>query len=500
MRDLKSVQPLADFDWNAAEEEHAKYAADEKEKMSEAYDKTFNQIGDQQVVEGVVVAKDNREVIVNIGFKSDGIIPLNEFRYNPDLKVGDKVEVFVVQKEDAGGQLRLSHKDARILKSWERVNQAYESHEIINGYVKSRTKGGLIVDVFGIEAFLPGSQIDVKPIRDYDVFVDKVMEFKVVKINNEYKNVVVSHKALIEDEIEAQKAEIIAKLEKGQVIENVPVTRLSSHKASVNIMYGCDKFCTYCIVPYTRGKQRSRKMSEILKEVQQLKDEGYKEITLLGQNVNAYGKDMDNEQDFATLLEEVAKIGIPRVRFTTSHPWDFSEEMIDIIAKYDNIMPFIHLPLQSGDDDVLKLMGRRYTKESYLALYDKIVNTIPNVSVSTDIIVGFPNETDEQFEHTLDVVRYCKYDNAFTFIFSARPGTPASRMHDSIDMETKRKRLATLNKTWNDFALEKNKAYVGRTVTVLVDGPSKKNENVYSGYTDTQKLVNFKGEIIPCFI
>lgn len=282
----------------------------------------------------------------------------------------------------------------------------------------------------------------------------------------------------------------------GEVYENLPVHRFGTFKAWVNIMYGCDKFCTYCIVPYTRGKQRSRKMSEILKEVQQLKDEGYKEITLLGQNVNAYGKDMDNEQDFATLLEEVAKIGIPRVRFTTSHPWDFSEKMIDIIAKYDNIMPFIHLPLQSGDDDVLKLMGRRYTKESYLALYDKIINTIPNVSVSTDIIVGFPNETDEQFEHTLDVVRYCKYDNAFTFIFSARPGTPASRMKDSIDMETKRKRLAKLNKTWNDLALEKNKAYVGRTVTVLVDGPSKKDENVYSGYTDTQKLVNFKGKNI----
>lgn len=280
----------------------------------------------------------------------------------------------------------------------------------------------------------------------------------------------------------------------GEVYENLPVHRFGTFKAWVNIMYGCDKFCTYCIVPYTRGKQRSRKMSEILKEVQELKDEGYKEITLLGQNVNAYGKDMDNEQDFATLLEEVAKIGIPRVRFTTSHPWDFSDQMIDIIAKYDNIMPFIHLPLQSGDDDVLKLMGRRYTKESYLALYDKIIHTIPNVAVSTDIIVGFPNETDEQFEHTLDVVRYCKYDNAFTFIFSARPGTPASCMHDSIDMETKRKRLARLNKTWNDLALEKNKAYIGRTVTVLVDGPSKKDENVYSGYTDTQKLVNFKGE------
>lgn len=234
MRDLKNVQPLADFDWNAIGNEHTAYATEEKEKLSEAYDKTFNQIGDQQVVEGVVVAKDSREVIVNIGFKSDGVIPLNEFRYNPDLKVGDKVEVFVVQKEDAGGQLKLSHRDARILKSWDRVNQAYESQEIINGYVKSRTKGGLIVDVFGIEAFLPGSQIDVKPIRDYDQFVDKVMEFKVVKINNEYKNVVVSHKALIEDEIEAQKAEIIAKLEKGQVLEGT-VKNITSYGAFIDL-------------------------------------------------------------------------------------------------------------------------------------------------------------------------------------------------------------------------------------------------------------------------
>ncbi len=234
MRDLKNVQPLSDFDWNAAEEEHAKYSGEEKAQLEEAYGKTFSQVGDQQVVEGVVVAKDNREVIVNIGFKSDGVIPLNEFRYNPDLKVGDKVEVFVVQKEDAGGQLKLSHRDARILKSWDRVNKAYEDQEIINGYVKSRTKGGLIVDVFGIEAFLPGSQIDVKPIRDYDVFVDKVMEFKVVKINNEYKNVVVSHRALIEDEIESQKAEIIAKLEKGQVLEGT-VKNITSYGVFVDL-------------------------------------------------------------------------------------------------------------------------------------------------------------------------------------------------------------------------------------------------------------------------
>lgn len=280
MRDLKNVQPLADFDWNAAEEEHARYAADEKEKMSEAYDKTFNQIGDQQVVEGVVVAKDNREVIVNIGFKSDGIIPLNEFRYNPDLKVGDKVEVFVVQKEDAGGQLKLSHKDARILKSWERVNQAYESHEIINGYVKSRTKGGLIVDVFGIEAFLPGSQIDVKPIRDYDVFVDKVMEFKVVKINNEYKNVVVSHKALIEDEIEAQKAEIIAKLEKGQVLEGT-VKNITSYGVFVDLG-GVDGLIHITDLSWGRIQHPEEivKLDEKIKVVILDFDEGKKRIAL----------------------------------------------------------------------------------------------------------------------------------------------------------------------------------------------------------------------------
>jgi small subunit ribosomal protein S1 len=234
MRDLKNVQPLADFDWNTVGEQEFSYSAEQHQEMTAAYDKTFNQIGDQQVVEGIIVAKDNREVIVNIGFKSDGVIPLSEFRYNPDLKVGDKIEVFVVQKEDAGGQLILSHKNARILKSWDRVNEAFDSQEIINGYVKSRTKGGLIVDVFGIEAFLPGSQIDVKPIRDYDVFVDKVMEFKVVKINHEYKNVVVSHKALIEDEIEAQKAEIIARLEKGQVLEGI-VKNITSYGVFIDL-------------------------------------------------------------------------------------------------------------------------------------------------------------------------------------------------------------------------------------------------------------------------
>ena len=217
--DYKNVQPIADFDW-AAIDKKEEVKSDQVKEMTEKYEQTFKSFTEQEVIEGTIVSISDREAVVNIGFKSDGVIPASELRYNPDFKVGDKIEVYVESQEDSNGQLLLSHKKARILKSWERVNQAYESQEIITGYVKSRTKGGLIVTVFdNIEAFLPGSQIDVKPIRDYDVFVDKTMEFKVVKINHEYKNVVVSHKALIEDEIEAQKAEIISHLEKGQVLE-----------------------------------------------------------------------------------------------------------------------------------------------------------------------------------------------------------------------------------------------------------------------------------------
>lgn len=278
----------------------------------------------------------------------------------------------------------------------------------------------------------------------------------------------------------------------GDVIENLPVRRFGKHKAWVNIMYGCDKFCTYCIVPYTRGKERSRQMEDILEEVRTLKEEGYREITLLGQNVNAYGKDLGIEGGFAKLLEETAKTGIDRIRFTTSHPWDFSDAMIEVIAANDNIMPFIHLPVQSGDSDILRIMGRRYTIEDYKRLFDKIMAKIPNCAVSTDIIVGFPNETDEQFEHTMDIVDHCKFDNAFTFIYSPREGTPAARMDDNVAMDVKQKRLARLNERWNQYALEKNKAYEGRVVQVLVDGPSKKNESAYSGYTDTNKLVNFE--------
>ena len=232
--DYKNVQPLSDFDWNAVEEKAGKIKQQSGEK-NDAYEKSFNAFTEQEVIEGTIVAINDREVVVNVGAKSDGVIPAGEVRYNPDLKPGDKIEVFVESQEDANGQLMLSHKKARILKSWERVNQAYDNQEIITGYVKSRTKGGLIVTVFeNIEAFLPGSQIDVKPIRDYDVYVDKTMEFKVVKINHEYKNVVVSHKALIEDEIEAQKAEIISHLEKGQVLEGV-VKNITSYGVFVDL-------------------------------------------------------------------------------------------------------------------------------------------------------------------------------------------------------------------------------------------------------------------------
>lgn len=276
----------------------------------------------------------------------------------------------------------------------------------------------------------------------------------------------------------------------GNVYENVDYKRDSDIKAWVNIQYGCDKFCTYCIVPYTRGKQRSRRSCEILKEVQNLKDQGYKEITLLGQNVNAYGKEYEDEISFAELLRKVSDIGIERIRFVTSHPWDFTDEMINAIAERDNIMPYIHLPLQSGSSRILKLMGRRYTKEEYIELYDKIKNTVPNCSITTDIIVGFPNETDSDFEETLEVVNHCKYDSAFTFIYSPREGTPAAKMEDKVDMKTKEDRLHKLNELINSYSNAANQKYLNKVVPVLIEGISEKDSNKVFGYTDTMKLVN----------
>ena len=280
----------------------------------------------------------------------------------------------------------------------------------------------------------------------------------------------------------------------GEVIENIPVKRDSKYKAWVNIMYGCDKFCTYCIVPYTRGKQRSREPQYIIEEVKELVKNGYQEVTLLGQNVNAYGKDLNLNYDMSNLLEDVAKTGINRIRFVTSHPWDFNDSMIEVIKKYDNIMPYIHLPLQSGSDSILKLMGRRYTKKSYLELYNKLKSALPHSSITTDIIVGFPNETVEDFNETLDVVNKCKFDGAYTFIFSPRVGTPAAKMADNVTLEEKNERLYKLNELINKYSKEANDSYLNKIVPVLIEGPSEKDDSMLMGYTDTMKLVNVKAD------
>ena len=285
---------------------------------------------------------------------------------------------------------------------------------------------------------------------------------------------------------------------RGEIIEDLPSKRFTPFKAWVNIMYGCDKFCSYCIVPYTRGQERSRDMEDILKEIKDLIAEGYKEVCLLGQNVNAYGKDLGMEEGFATLLEAVAKTGIKRIRFMTSHPYNFTDHAIEIMGQYQNIMPYVHLPLQSGSDTILKKMNRRYTSEDYKVLFDKLKKAIPGCAFTTDIIVGFPNESDEDFLKTLEMVDYCKYDNAFTFIYSRREGTPAASMEDTIAPEVKEKRLAILNKKVGEYAHLANERFLDQVVEVLVDGPSKKDPSVFSGYTKENKLVNFKGEGVKC--
>lgn len=295
-------------------------------------------------------------------------------------------------------------------------------------------------------------------------------------------------KMLIEVRENNQDIEVYSK--EGEIYEQVPYKRDSTITAWVDIIYGCDKFCTYCIVPYTRGKERSRSIKDILKEVTELKEKGYQEVTLLGQNVNAYGKDFNDGTEFSTLLEEVAKTGIPRVRFVTSHPWNFTDSMIEVIARYENIMPYIHLPLQSGSNKVLKLMGRRYSREEYIKLYKKMKEKIPGVAITTDIIVGFPGESEEDFLSTLEVVEECQFDGAFTFIFSPRIGTPAAKMKDETPLNVKEERLKRLNERINFYSKEHNLSYVNKEVPVLVLGVSEKDSSKVYGYTDTMKLVN----------
>jgi tRNA-2-methylthio-N6-dimethylallyladenosine synthase len=280
----------------------------------------------------------------------------------------------------------------------------------------------------------------------------------------------------------------------GDIIEDMPKVRKDGLRAWVNIMYGCDKFCTYCIVPYTRGKERSRRPEDVLAEIRDLARRGYKEVTLLGQNVNAYGKDFtDINYRFGDLMDDVRKVGIPRVRFTTSHPRDFDDHLIEVLAKRGNLVEHIHLPVQSGSSEVLKIMARKYDRESYLRLVKKIRQAIPDVVLTTDIIVGFPNETEEQFAETLSLVKEIEYDSAFTFVYSPREGTPAAKMKDNVPLEVKKERLQRLNAVLDEISRRKNEALRGQVVEVLVEGESKKNPNVLSGRTRTNKLVHFTG-------
>ena len=298
MADLKNIAPLEDFDWEAYEQGDNN-ANESREAQTEAYEGSLNKVSDHDVVDGTVISMNKREVVVNIGFKSDGIIPMSEFRYNPDLKVGDTVEVYIENQEDKKGQLILSHKKARASRSWDRVNEALNNEEIIKGYVKCRTKGGMIVDVFGIEAFLPGSQIDVKPIRDYDIFVGKTMEFKVVKINQDYRNVVVSHKALIEAELEAQKKEIIGKLEKGQVLEGI-VKNITNYGVFIDLG-GVDGLIHITDLSWGRVSDP-------------------KEIVELDQKINVVILDFDDEKKRIAL-------GLKQL---TPHPWDALDKELKV--------------------------------------------------------------------------------------------------------------------------------------------------------------------------
>src|SRR6056297_1992883 len=298
-RQATSVQQTEEFDWDNYDKEVDDYSSEERQELEKMYDDTMSTIGENEVVDGTVVGITKREVIINIGYKSEGIVNANEFRYNPDLKVGDTVEVYVETQEDKDGQLKLSHKKARALRSWDRVNEALEKDEIIKGYIKCRTKGGMIVDVFGIEAFLPGSQIDVKPIRDYDLFVGKTMEFKVVKINHEYRNVVVSHKALIEAELEQQKKEIIAKLEKGQVLEGT-VKNITSYGVFIDLG-GVDGLIHITDLSWGRVNHPE-------------------EVLQLDQKLNVVILDFDDDKKRIAL-------GLKQL---TPHPWDSLDENLKV--------------------------------------------------------------------------------------------------------------------------------------------------------------------------
>lgn len=285
--------------------------------------------------------------------------------------------------------------------------------------------------------------------------------------------------------------------EGGEIVEGLPAKRLFKHKAFVNIMYGCNNFCTYCIVPYTRGRERSRIPEDILKEVQALAADGVKEITLLGQNVNSYkgiSRENSGKTDFTDLIYMLSEVdGIERIRFMTSHPKDISDKLIAAYGKCEKLCHYIHLPVQAGSSKVLKEMNRHYTREDYLEIVRKLREVDPDIAISTDIIVGFPGETEEEFEETLTLCEEVRYDSAFTFLYSVRKGTPAEKFENQIPEEIKHERFNRLVDVINRISVEKNAEYVGRIEKVLVDGPSKNNSKTYGGRTESFKLVNFRG-------
>lgn len=280
-----------------------------------------------------------------------------------------------------------------------------------------------------------------------------------------------------------------------EIVEGLPAQRLFEHKSFVNIMYGCNNFCSYCIVPYTRGRERSRRPEDIVAEVKRLVSDGVKEVTLLGQNVNSYkGSGENGQADFADLIYMLAEIdGLERIRFMTSHPKDLSDKLIEAFKNCDKLCKYVHLPVQAGSSKVLKEMNRKYTREHYLDLVKKLRAAVPDITISTDIIVGFPGETEEEFEETLSLVKEVEYDSAFTFLYSVREGTPAARREDQVPEDVKHARFNRLVDAINEISAKKNAAYVGKVEKVLVDGESRSKEGTYEGRTDGFKLVNFTG-------
>ena len=341
--------------------------------------------------------------------------------------------------------------------------------------------------IIGICGCVMQEEVPVKHILDHFPFVSLIFG----------TNNMTSFYSLLEEVIKKNVLLVDVRSGSTAVEEGLPESkesRLSKVSAFVNIMYGCDKFCTYCIVPFTRGKERSRKVEDILSEVNCLKQEGYKQVTLLGQNVDAYGKDFGDKYAFADLLEKVALTGIPRIRFVTPYPSDFNTKVFDVMAKYPNVMPSLHLPVQSGSNAVLKRMNRRYTREQYLAIAHELRERLPDVYLTTDIIVGFPGETEADFEGTLSLCQEVKYDAAYTFIFSPRPGTPAYFMKDDTSMATKHERFDRLKDLIEKLTAEKADTAVNQDVEVLFEDVSKKDPSMITGYDRHNKLVHVKGD------